>query len=90
MAYPPCEADLYFGERHPTFVSQPSGTRFECLRRKIDDLAGDARRGAIHKFCILTCQQKKSPDEKKILPERFASVHSPVDVVDKNVLSLEN
>jgi hypothetical protein len=41
------------------------------------------------KFCIVICQQKKRPDERKFRRERFASVHSPVDVVDKNVLCLE-
>jgi hypothetical protein len=56
---------------------------------KIACVAGEARRGAIHKFCLLTCQQKKRPDERKFRPERFVSVHSPVDVVDKDVLSLE-
>jgi hypothetical protein len=47
-------------------------------------------RGAIHKICILICQQKKRPDEKKIRAERLASVNSPVDVVDKHVLFLQN
>jgi hypothetical protein len=41
-------------------------------------------------FAFQLVNKKNVPNERKLRPERFLSVHSPVDVVDKSVLGLEN
>jgi hypothetical protein len=86
---PSLKGGLDFGKRHP-FRVRLSGTRLSSFAVKIDCLVGGARGGAIHKFCISICQQKKRPDERKFPHAHFASVYNPVDAVDKNALFLEN